>query len=74
MSAEDVLSNVLMLTYVRCRLWLEGVFICNLMRTGRWYKPSVDRVCQEHEVMLTSGEFGYAFGGTLIVVSQLRIP
>ena len=32
-------------------LGLEGVFICNLMRIGRWSEQSVDSVCQEHEVM-----------------------
>ena len=38
------------------------------------------RVCQEHEVMRdadaneTSAELGYALGGTLVWVSQLRIP
>ena len=57
------------------------VFICNLMRIGRWSELSVDRVCQEHEVMMrevdaneTSGELGSAFGGTLVGLSQLRIP
>ena len=38
------------------------VFICYLIRIGRWYELSVDRVCQEYEVMMdaddneTSGE------------------
>ena len=46
------------------------VFICNLMRIGRWSELSVDRVCQEHEVMRevdaneTCDELGSAFGGT----------
>ena len=68
------------LTYVRPRPGLEGVFICNLMRTGRWSELSVNGVCQEHEVMRdadaneTSGELGSAFGGTLVGMSQLRIP
>ena len=68
------------LTLVRRRPGLEGVFICNLMRIGRWSELSIDSVCQEHEVMRdadaseTSGEFGYAFGGTLVGLSQLRIP
>ena len=59
---------------------LEDVFICNLMRIGRWSELSVDSVCQEHEVMRdadaneTSGELGSAFGGTLVGLSQLRIP
>ena len=50
------------------------------MRFGRWSKLSVDRVCQEHEVMRevdvndTSGELGSAFGGTLMGLSQLSIP
>ena len=50
------------------------------MMIGRWYELSVDRVCQEHEVMRdadaneTSGELGSALGGTLVGVSQLRIP
>ena len=51
---------------------MEVVFICNLMRIGRWSELSVDRVCQEHEVMRevdaneTSGELGSSFGGTLV--------
>ena len=59
---------------------MEGVFICNLMRIGRWSELSVDSVCHEHEVMRdadaheTSGELGSAFGGTLVGLSQLRIP
>ena len=50
------------------------------MRIGRWSELSVDRVCQEHEVMRvvdanqTSGEFGSASGGTLVGLSQLSIP
>ena len=42
------------------------------MRFGRWSELSVDRVCQEYEVMRevdaneTSGELGSAFGGTLV--------
>ena len=50
------------------------------MRIGRWSELSVDRVCQEHEVMRDadaneiSGELGSALGGTLVGVSQLRIP
>ena len=50
------------------------------MRIGRWSELSVDRVCQEHEVMTevdaneTSGELGSAFGGTLVGLSQLSIP
>ena len=50
------------------------------MRIGRWSKLRVDRVCQEHEVMRevnakeTSGELGSAFGGTLVMLSQLSIP
>ena len=50
------------------------------MRIGRWSDLSVDRVCQKHEVMRevyaneTSGDLGSAFGGTLVGVSQLRIP
>ena len=49
------------------------------MRIGRWSELSVDRVCQEHEVMRdvdaneTSGELGSALGGTIVGVSQLRI-
>ena len=48
------------------------------MRIGRWSELSVDRVCQEHEVMKdadankSSGEL--VLGGTLAGVSQLRIP
>ena len=50
------------------------------MRIGRWSELSVDRVCQEHEVMRdadayeTSGKLGSALGGPLVGVSQLRIP
>ena len=50
------------------------------MRIGRWSELSVDSVCQEHEVMRdadsneTSGELVSALGGTLVGVSQLRIP
>ena len=49
------------------------------MRIGRWSEVSVDRVCQEHEMMSevvaneTSGELGSAFGGTLVGLSQLSI-
>ena len=51
------------------------------MRIGRWSELSVDRVCQEHEVMRevvaneTSGELGSAFGGTLVglICSQVII-
>ena len=56
------------------------VFICNLMRIGRWSELSIVRVCQEHEVMReveaneTSGKLGFAFGGTLVGLSQLSIP
>ena len=44
------------------------VFICDLMRIGRWSELSVDRFFQEHEVMWevdaneTSGELGSGFG------------
>ena len=40
------------------------------MRIGRWSELSVDRFCQEHNVMReadaneTSGELGSAFDGT----------
>ena len=50
------------------------------MRIGRWSELSVYSVCQEHEVMMdadaneTSGALGSAFGGTLVGLSQLRIP
>ena len=50
------------------------------MMIGRWSELSVDRVCQEHEVMMevdaneTSGELGSAFDGTLVGLSQLSIP
>ena len=50
------------------------------MMIGRWSELSVDSVCHEHEVMRdadaneTSGELGSALGGTLVGVSQLRIP
>ena len=66
------------LTLVRRRPGVEVVFICNLMRIGRWSELSVDRVC--HEVMRevdayeASGKLGSAFGGTLVGLSQLSIP
>ena len=50
------------------------------MRIGRWSELSVNSVCQEHEVMReddaneTSGELDSAFYGTLVGLSQLRIP
>ena len=50
------------------------------MRIGRWSELSVGSVCHEHEVMRdadaneTSGELGSAFSGTLVGLSQLRIP
>ena len=50
------------------------------MRIGGWSELSVDRICQTNEVMReadaneTSGELGSAFGGTLVGLSQLRIP
>ena len=68
------------LEYVRGRTGLVVVFICNLMRNGRWSELSVYRVFQEHEVMReaddneTSVELGSVFGGTLVGVSLLRIP
>ena len=39
------------LTYVRRKPGVVLVFICNLMRIGIWSELSVDRVCQEHEVI-----------------------
>ena len=53
---------------------------CSLFIFYKWSELNVDRVCQEHDVMMevddneTSGELGSAFGGTLVGVSQLRIP
>ena len=50
------------------------------MRIGRWSELSVNSVCQENEVMRDananeiSGKLGSAFGGTLVGLSQLRIP
>ena len=50
------------------------------MRIGRWSVLRVDSICQEHEVMRdddaneTSGELSSALGGTLVGLSQLRIP
>ena len=41
------------------------------MQIGRWSELSINRVCQEHEVMRdadaneTSGKLSAAFGGTL---------
>ena len=68
------------LTQVRRRPGVEVVFICNLMRIGRWSELSVDRVYHEHEVMRevdaneTYGERSSAFDGTLVGLSQLSIP
>ena len=45
------------------------------MRIGRWSEPSVNRFCQEHEVMReadaneTSGELSDVFGGTYVGLS-----
>ena len=56
---------------------MDIVFISNLMRFGSWSELRVNRVCQEHELMTeadtndTYGELGFAFGGTLVRVSQL---
>ena len=42
------------------------------MRIGIWSELSIDRVCQEHEVMRdadayeTSGELGSALGGSIV--------
>ena len=50
------------------------------MSIGRWSELSVYRVFQEPVVMReedaneTSGELGSEFGGTLVELSQLRIP
>ena len=50
------------------------------MRIGRWSELSINSVCQEHEEMReadaneTSGEPGSASGGTIVRLSQLRIP
>ena len=50
------------------------------MRIGKWSELSLDRICQEHEVMRevdaneTYVELGSAFGGTLMGLSQLSIP
>ena len=74
------LSTLAFFTLVRRRPGLEGVFICNILRIGRWSALSVNSVYQEHEAMRdadaneTSGELGSAFGGTLVGLSQLRIP
>ena len=64
----------------RRRPGMVVVFICNLMQIGGWSELSVNRVCQEHEVMRevdaneTSGKLGSVFDGTLVGVFQLRIP
>ena len=50
------------------------------MRIGRWSELSVDRACQEQEVMRetdaneTSGKLGSAFGGSILGIFQLRMP
>ena len=68
------------LTQVRRGPGVVGGFICNLMSICRWSEQSVDRVCQEHEVMRevdaneTFCELGSEFGGTLVGQSQLSIP
>ena len=47
------------------------------MKIGRWSELSVDKVCQEHEVMResdaneTSGELGSAFDGTVQVENTI---
>ena len=51
-------SAFFMLTWVRRRLGLEDVFICNLMRIGRWSELRADRI---------SGELGHAFGDSGVV-------
>ena len=49
------------------------------MRIDRWSELSVDRVCQEHEVMRdadaneASGELGSALGGTLVGVKNTLV-
>ena len=66
----------LLISGIISRPGVEVVFICNLMRIGRWSELSVDRICQKHEVMRevdaneTSGELGSAFGGTLVGLSH----
>ena len=46
------------------------------MRIGRWSELSIDRICQEHEVMMdadaneTSSELGSVLGGTFVGVSS----
>ena len=66
------------LILVRRRPGLVVVFICDIIRIGRWSELNIDRVCQEHEVMReadvneTSGKLGSAFVGTLVVVSLLN--
>ena len=46
------------------------------MRIGRWSELSVDRVCQEHEVMRevdaneTSGELGSVYRSFLITMTD----
>ena len=49
------------------------VFICNLMRIGRWCELSIDRVWQEHDVM-REVDANETSGGTLVGISQLSIP
>ena len=50
------------------------------MSVDSLFELSVDRVCHDHDVMSesdvndASGERGSAFGGTLMRVSNLRIP
>ena len=72
--------SVFMVTYVRGIPGLDGVFIYNLTRIGRWSELKVDSVYQGHEIMReadaneTSGELGSALGGTLVRLFQLRIP
>ena len=47
------------------------------MRIGRWSELNVDSVCKEHEVMRDADAnetSGSEFGGTLVGLTQLRIP
>ena len=45
------------------------VFICNLMRIGRWSEVNVDMSMREVDDNETTGELSSAFGGTLVGLS-----
>ena len=65
---------------MRRRAGFKGAFLSNIIRIGRASEVSVNSVFQEHEVMReadgneTSGELATTFDGTLVEMSQLKMP